>query len=182
MRLSALLLVVVVSGCGTVKYEAPPAGVPTAMLRFTTNTPNMVALVGIDTRACPKEATGYLIAGSEKDTGDGYMEPVTLGMIGSTGRPEPRTQERLIEAGRPLYFKAWTFHLTGRYNHQCEIPAVFSPQPGHQYEMQFLIEESGCRLNLGELSLGPGGKVQMTPEPFRTLKIRRAVKNFCDAE
>jgi hypothetical protein len=181
MRLSPLLLAVVVSSCANIEYQPPPPGVPTAMLRFTTNTPDQVALIGVDRRDCPRDATAYLIAASEENGRDDFVKPTTLGMLGSSGQPEPRTQERLIEAGRPLHFKAWSVRVGAR-DSVCEIPGVFSPQPDRQYEMQFGVEEKKCSLTLAQLSLGPDGKVRRASEPFRVLRIRHAVKNFCDAE
>lgn len=105
-------------------------------------------------------------------------------MLGASGQPEPRVQERPIEAGRAFYANSFVMATLATGLYTCETSGKFLPEAGRQYELEFIsdMQARTCQLRLSELARSGDGKVVKSPAPLQPIRTRNFLNSFCQVE
>lgn len=127
----ACLLVFVLAGCATLKYEEPTSG-PRARVRFAVLNPSLTVLYRYDDEKCNGEAewmrlrAGTLLTGNPKRLGMPLWE-----------YHENAAKEVYVTSGKRFYGMMTTEYQSGMYKHRCGVPFAFDLEDGKDYEVVF---------------------------------------------
>jgi hypothetical protein len=161
-RLSVTIAVALV-GCASF-----PPGVPTAMIRYTSNMPTLFVPF------CSRD--DFLLQGVVNV--DGVKEVSPVKMYGTRSDKNGVVSERLIPADRTLLLRGRWGHavftptiegskgtqlaLKGQLT-QCDVLFTLAPQPNEQYQAHYTLSEGACAVKVYRLTQTNGviGKVEL---------------------
>lgn len=156
----------VLGGCST-PYVAQQ-GVPTADVRFVSETDDTTFFSTVDPAKCPGVPKSLTLGLTGRDRGRIAGEEPELFMPGSTSYKRTHVMERKIEAG-----KSFAVFVQGNvvYYPQrtiCPLGISFVPEALAQYEVAFKWAKgmTRCTVSVTKLNTGgaqPGGNAEMVP-------------------
>jgi hypothetical protein len=149
----AFVILLILSGCAA----SIPEGMPTAMVRFNSNVRTIVAPACLTDRKFVFNGMINMSTWSE-------VSPVR--MLGSKTDKTNTALERLIPAEREFAFlvTGTTGEASAREFLNCRVVVGFKPRTGEQYEVNFHMEDKGCRATLSQLT-GADTAIQRTRVP-----------------
>lgn len=163
--------ILLLSGCA----NPFPEGIPTAMIRFTSNVPTIIKPI------CGRD--NFIRQGFIKNDYLSEMSPVK--MYGTRSDKNNEVIERLIPAERALPFRVRWGHagVSGSTIKVTQCDAVFSfkPLPREQYEADYVLGANSCDLKLYRLS-ERNGAVQKTEVKFKRYSASEDTDKICRGE
>jgi hypothetical protein len=174
-------------GCVAAMRMPEPSLAMSAKLRYvTTSAPGYTHFWRIGQEGCPKAVKREHIAG----TGPGPLimvdgaEASKVQMLGSSTNPEKYVRERLIPAGKPLYYELNAESVAVQYvpGFSCTNAGVFMPRTGAEYELTYNVTYMGqeCSVRVVELVSGAGGQVERVPvHDWKVFYPARNDKDYC---
>lgn len=159
---------------------ATPYTVPTnaekAMLRLVSND-TYTRFSHIDVDTCPDPKSTELAK-----MGTLYPnETSSLKMYGTSKASEARIMERYIEANKPfnMLLHSWMVPVQYVPGYDCKIGIEFTPEPGKQYEANYIYEKNKCNVVLYSLVASGSDSFERIPEPTHKKLHAWMNKDFC---
>lgn len=153
--LSLLCAIGTLAGCST-PYLAPQ-GVPTADVRFVSETDDTTFFSTIDPAKCPGVPKSLTLGLTGRDRGRIAGEEPELFMPGSTSYKREHVLERKIEAGKSFAVLAQGNVVYYPQHTICPIGVSFVPEALAQYEVTFRWAKGMTRCSVSVTKLDANG-------------------------